>query len=200
MHYNYRYHTPDPYCYPNSDVLVNKLGIEDFDEFEKAESCIAGHKLCAMRDKPVMGKFGFAHLKSIHRAIFSDVYDWAGEIRKGEFLLKGDSLFVLGRNIDVYAKDVFAKLSKENKLRGLPKTQFAERLAYFMGEINVLHPFREGNGRTAREFFRLLSKSAGYTLDWKAVDKNALLNADISAFNKDYDPLVKIIKEIVIRR
>jgi cell filamentation protein len=66
-----------------------------------------------------------------------------------------------------------------------------------MGEVNALHPFREGNGRTCREFFRELSLSAGHILDWGSADKEELLVADVSAFERDYTPLVAILETIV---
>ena len=67
-----------------------------------------------------------------------------------------------------------------------------------MGEINALHPFREGNGRTAREFFRQLSLNAKYTLDFSKTKKEELLTADIEAFNGKYDKLMKILEKAIV--
>jgi cell filamentation protein len=112
----------------------------------------------------------------MHKIIFEDIYEWAGQIRRGDFLSKGNSIFLLGLN----------------------KSKFIERMAYYMGEINALHPFREGNGRTAREFFRQLSLNAKYTLDFSKTGKDDLLTADIDAFNGKYDRLVDILGKVIM--
>jgi cell filamentation protein len=85
----------------------------------------------------------------------------------------------------------------ENNLCRLKKAQFIERMAYYMGEINALHPFREGNGRTAREFFRQLSLNANYVLDFGKVNKDELLTADIEAFDGKYEKLIKILDKAI---
>ena len=91
----------------------------------------------------------------------------------------------------------YEKLKSENFLIGLDKTIFCERLAYFMGELNALHPFREGNGRTSRLYFKQLAKNAGRALTFSNVTIDELLNADISAFNCDYEPLIKVLNKVV---
>jgi cell filamentation protein len=83
-------------------------------------------------------------------------------------------------------------------LCGLDKSEFIEKMAYYMGEINALHPFREGNGRTAREFFRQLSLNAKYPLDFSKTEKKKLLIADIEAFNGSYEKLIRILEKIII--
>jgi len=85
-------------------------------------------------------------------------------------------------------------LQKEKILYGLNKSKFIERMAYYMGEINALHPFREGNGRTSREFFRQLSLNANYILDFGKTEKEKPLTADIEAFNGQYERLIKILE------
>jgi cell filamentation protein len=83
-------------------------------------------------------------------------------------------------------------------LCGLDKQKFVERMAYYMGEINALHPFREGNGRTAREFFRQLSLNAKHTLDFSKTEKEELLTADIEAFSGAYEKLIQILEKIIV--
>jgi addiction module RelB/DinJ family antitoxin len=110
--YDYGYHSPDSYCYPNTSVLINKLNITDGATLHEAERRITALRLAELMDTPVRGRFGFTHLKAIHRAIFSDIYAWAGEIRTGEFLTKGNTIFCLGRHIPSYADNLFAKLKE----------------------------------------------------------------------------------------
>ncbi|GHT57983.1 hypothetical protein FACS1894109_11300 [Spirochaetia bacterium] len=148
-----------------------------------------------IRDMQPMGHFDLNHLCSIHRFIFGDIYKWAGELRCGEFLAKGNSIFCRGQYLKENAAAIFNKLSQENYLKNLEKEKFIELIAFYMGEVNALHPFREGNGRTAREFFRQLLLNADYILDFGTVDKEQLLIADINAFNGKYAPLMKILDE-----
>jgi cell filamentation protein len=134
----------------------------------------------------------------MHKIIFEDIYEWAGQIRRGDFLSKGNSIFCRGQYIVENAKVIFENILKENNLLGLNKSKFIERMAYYMGEINALHPFREGNGRTVREFFRQLSLNAKYTLDFSKTEKDDLLTADIDAFNGKYDRLIYILEKVIM--
>ncbi len=84
-----------------------------------------------------------------------DVYEWAGELRDID-LSKGNSYFANHPHIASAAELIFQKLAKEGYLKGSDVTAFSERAAYYLGEINALHPFREGNGRAQREFIKSL--------------------------------------------
>ena len=99
--------------------------------------------------------------------------------------------------IESMAADIHAKLKSDKFLRGLDKADFIVKLAYYMGEINALHPFREGNGRTQRLYFKQLCLKAGYDLEFRKTQKDILVKADIAAFNKDYSLLVKVLENIV---
>lgn len=195
--YKYSYAENDPYCYPDSKVLINKLNIRDAALLHEAEREITSFKLLELQERPVNGRFGMAHLCEIHRFIFSDIYDWAGVPRTGGFLSKGGTIFAKGEYINDIATQLFAKLAEENKLRGLEKAAFAERLAYYMSEVNALHPFREGNGRATREFFRELGLKAGYHIDYGLTDENTLFRADIEAYAKNYEPLTEVLMIII---
>jgi cell filamentation protein len=96
--------------------------------------------------------------------------------------------------IPAYADSIFGKLRNESWLRGLEKDDFIKRLAYYMGEINALHPFREGNGRTQRVFFVELSRRAKYELDFSQIDPAELLKSDIAAYKKDYSLLISLLE------
>jgi cell filamentation protein len=194
--YDYRYESPDNYVYDGTSVLINKLGIRDDETLREVERRFTAGRIVELSNAPIRGRFGFAHLKKIHAYIFQDLYDWAGKPRRAGFLSKAGAIFCRGEYIDSQAAELFGKLQAEKLLRGLGKEQFIARLAYFMGEVNALHPFREGNGRTSREFFRELSQNVGYTLDWGSADKDELLAADIAAFERDYVPLVAILRQI----
>jgi cell filamentation protein len=196
--YSYAYEGSKNYCYPGTDVLKNKLGIKDNDALTIAEREITSLKLLKLYNKPAIEEFNFETLCKIHEIIFEDIYEWAGQIRRGDFLSKGNSIFCRGPYVVENAKIIFGDISKKNNLCGLNKSKFVERMAYYMGEINALHPFREGNGRTAREFFRQLSLNANYTLDFSKTEKEKLLTADIEAFNGRYEKLIQILEKIIV--
>ena len=133
------------YCYPDSDVLINKLDIRDRDKLQKFERKLTMIRLSELFDNPIKGSFDFKHLKDIHQFIFQDIYDWAGTVRIVD-IAKGN-MFCNVKFIDSQAEEIFLKLKKEKHLSGFSEEDFIKRLAYYFSEINALHPFREGNGR-----------------------------------------------------
>jgi len=193
--YDYSYNGSEGYCYPGTDVLKNKLGIKTDEELTIAEREITSLKLLILYNAPIIKQFNFDTLCKIHKTIFEDIYEWAGQIRTGDFLSKGASIFCRGQFIIENANIIMGKLRTEKYLQGLCKEKFVEKMAYYMGEINALHPFREGNGRTSREFFRQLSLNTNYILDFSKTKNKELLIADIDAFNGKYENLMKILEE-----
>ena len=87
---------------------------------------------------------------------------------------KGDSLFCRYEFIADEGKRIFGQLRQENVLRALPQGEFCERLAYYFGEINALHPFREGNGRTQRVMLVSIAKQAGHSIDFRGVSRETM--------------------------
>jgi cell filamentation protein len=195
--YEYYYEGVEFYCYPNTKILVNKFGLKDSEKLEEIERRITFAKTAEYEKKPLKGKFDFEHFCAIHNFLFCDIYEWAGKIRDGEFMFKGDSMFFRACYIEQGFNDFYRKLQKEDLLQGLSKPEFCKRLAYFMGELDAIHPFREGNGRTSRLYFKQLAQNAGYGLEFSKVTKEALLEADIAAFNCDYSLLVGVLGETI---
>lgn len=143
------------YCYPNSDVLVNKLNIHDNKNLATVERKLVLLKLYTLRQNKNIGNFDIYHFLSIHKFLFEDIYPFAGKIRS-EDIAKGSFRFAKWEYIEDELRKLLDKLSKDN-LKNLSKEEMAKKLAYYMSELNVLHPFREGNGRTIREFIRQLA-------------------------------------------
>ena len=195
--YDYSYEGSEGYFYPGTTVLKNKLGIKNEDALKIAEKEITSLKLLMLYNMPIMDNLDFEHLCKIHKTIFSDIYEWAGNIRTGDFFSKGNSIFCRGQYIQESASKIFTNLNKEKFLIGLKKQIFIERMAYYMGEINALHPFREGNGRTLREYFRQLSINANFILDFSKTNNEKLLQADIEAFNGKYSGLIEILDKAI---
>lgn len=140
---------------------------------------------------PIKGDFDLKHLQAIHKFIFSDIYDWAGKLRTVN-ISKGD-MFQRFDYLEQNCNALFDKLKSENYLMGLSQDELCKKLSYYLSEINVLHPFREGNGRTQRVFIEYLAKANGYCIDFTNVTRISMINACILAFNCEYSLMDKII-------
>ena len=184
--------TQSIYCYPDSNVLKNKLNIRDNKLLKTAEEEITLIKQMELLKNPIKGNFSKAHLMNIHKFIFEDIYSFAGKIRR-EQISKADTLFYPPNLIDRELDKVFAKIKEKNMLRETDEEKVFDNLAYVMAELNIIHPFREGNGRSIREFIRLMAKRMGYDLNWGNVDKKELLEASILSVD-NYKVLIRILK------
>ncbi|MBQ2695331.1 Fic family protein [Candidatus Saccharibacteria bacterium] len=181
----------DPYCYPNTRVLRNKLGIQDFDELYDAERRLAKYRARELFENPLAGRFDLKHLQAIHRYLFQDIYDWAGEIRTVD-IAKGN-LFCRYFAIDAEAERIFGELKREKYLKNINVVDFGKRLAYYFAEINALHPFREGNGRTQREFIRQLAYQNNYFLSFVGVTKDQMMEPSKAGFRMDYSKMEELV-------
>ncbi|HEY7348712.1 MAG TPA: Fic family protein [Ktedonobacterales bacterium] len=168
---------PDPYEYSQyPGVLVNKLNIHNAAQLQEAETVLTAIRISELEAQPLLGRFDLAHLQAIHRSIFQDIYPWAGELRMID-IVKDRSYFASHRYLESSAHALFMRLKQEKHLHGLPRERFTERAAYYLGELNALHPFREGNGRTQRMFLLFLARASGYDLLWHQVTPEHMLRA-----------------------
>jgi cell filamentation protein len=166
----------DPYLYPGTHVLRNLRGLADPELLARFEARRTHRRIAELIDAPVEGAFDVAHLKAIHRHIFQDVYEWAGEFRTVN-ISKGGHLFGLAPFLEPALRQILGGLLTENRLAGLDGQSFARRAAYYLGELNAAHPFREGNGRTQREFIRELGLKAGHYIDWRSATVEEMTEA-----------------------
>ncbi len=164
----------DPYLIPGTTVLKNRLGISSQSELNRLEADFTTTRIWELDQRPTPGKFDLDHLKKIHAHIFQDVYAWAGEHRTIS-ISKGGSMFCLPQHLEFAAEDIFGKLAREHLLKGLSREAFADRAAYFFSEINALHPFREGNGRTQNLFLKQLGRGAGYEVSLEKVGREQMM-------------------------
>lgn len=181
----------DPYCYPNSRVLKNKLNIKDLDKLHTAERRLAKYRAIELFNTPIKGHFDLTHLQKIHAYLFQDIYDWAGEIRTVD-IAKGN-LFCRAFAIHSEAERIFGELKSEKYLKDLAASDISARLAYYLAEINALHPFREGNGRTQREFIRQLAYQNGYFLSYAGITADQMIAASKASFSLNYEPMQALI-------
>lgn len=184
------------YCYPDSSVLKNKLDIRDPVLLRKVEADLSSARQAEIFHIPVAGRFTATHLCNIHRKLLGDVYSFAGHFRR-EDIAKGPTRFVTYSQIKEKLQRLLGQLQQEKWLENVPFEAFAARSAYYMAELNYIHPFREGNGRAIREFMRLLFLHNGYVVQWDAVDVEALLNAMIDSVY-DTAHLEQILKQCLV--
>ncbi len=185
------------YCYKDSNVLINKEEIriaKDLAKFEADTTIIRQYEL--ENENLIKGRFGVAHLKKIHKYIFQDVYPFAGKIRL-EDITKGHTVFCKSEYIAANLENILTKLKNENYLSGLDMGEFSKKAAYYLAEINMVHPFREGNGRTIREFIRQLALRNEYIINWSLIDRDTLLQATIIAVKNDYGPLSECVYQAI---
>jgi len=168
------------YCYPGTKVFKNLLDIRNPEELRHAERISTSARLFELKVNPIEGNFNLDHLKEIHRFMFQDLYEWAGELRAIR-IAKGNMMFAYPENIENQANIYFKELGKEGFLKNLPMEQFCNRLAYYKTEINLLHPFREGNGRAIRELIESLAKHNGYELDFSVINREQYMEAMIKS-------------------
>lgn len=185
------------YCYPNTNTLINKLNIKDEKTLFEAEKKLTLIRLQELQDSPIIGNFDYKHLKDIHHYIFQDLYNWAGELRtveigKGNLFCTTEFLVSYGESVlDNYFKSCYKK-----------RNDFKEFIKVFSSnyaDLNALHPFREGNGRTQREFARLICLKCGYIFDLSKTNHKEMLEASILSFNNaDNSKLEDIFSKAVI--
>lgn len=192
--YDYGYEHDNVYCYPGTDVLKNKLNIHDRDELSVTERDITALRMLQLEKDPIHGQFDFEHLKSIHYFIFRDIYDWAGKVRTVD-ISKGVT-FCHAEYIEIAAENLFKELKNDNsKIMG--RTELIGFLAHYIGELNAIHPFREGNGRSQRTFINELASSHGYYLDFSKITNQEMIEASYHSFNTDDSKMILIIKKII---
>lgn len=184
----------DPYLIPGSDCLKNLLGFTNTPALNDAEEQLTQITMAELAVNPPDNTFDLEQLKEIHKRIFEDVYPFAGKPRTTE-ILKGGKLFLPHALIESVAADTFAELHEENLLRGMAPSEFGSRAGYYLGKINMIHPFREGNGRTQRVLLNQLAQLNGYAIEWSSMSGEAMAVACRVARTEepDYRPLQRLI-------
>lgn len=170
---SYRYIDPDyTYSDPQTGILRNLLGITDKDELIFVESSAVTKRLSELSEKPIKIK-GIESLFEIHKHLFQDIYEWAGQKRKVE-ISKGGKLFFPTNHFDNALRYIDSLITQYKEISRNYKKQLAGKLAEILDNINYLHPFREGNGRAQREFLRLLALEKKLVLNLNPPDNNSI--------------------------
>jgi len=189
----------DPYLDPHSGVLLNKFGLSDHDALAREEQVRTGLRGILLKSNPVPGNFDLEHLQSIHQYIFQDIYDWAGQVRTIS-MAKADlgsvTHFTPPELIKRELDQVFNTLAEENFLRALTRAEFARKAARLLSDINQIHPFRDGNGRTQREFLRQIAESGRHPLHFEVVSRARMVQASIRSAQNDLGMMERLFDEI----
>jgi cell filamentation protein len=187
----------DPYRDPESGVLRNLFGITDPAMLEQADADFSAVRLAQLQLRELPGDYGLTHLRSFHRVVFGDLYPWAGELRTVS-IAKGDP-FCMPQHIESFADDVFTCLAADDHLRGLDRAEFIDKLTGLLGDLNALHSFRDGNGRTQRAFCAQLARHAGHQLRWAPMDPAENITASRASLRGDNTPLHAMLERLVDR-
>lgn len=140
--------------------------------------------------------YHLAYLQSLHRHLFQDLYGWAGEIRTVD-IAKDDTRFCIVSRIEAEAKKVFDRLARQDWLEHCERAELVIAVAEYYGDINMLHPFREGNGRVQRLMFEHLIINAGYQISWWEVEPEDWKQGNIDAVACDYGRLETIFDRCI---
>jgi cell filamentation protein len=197
MNNNYSYDDPDyTYTDPRTGVLRNLVPTSDAKVLAFAESGAVTQRLRELAETPLKIK-NSETLLEIHRHLFQDIYEWAGKPRTVEISKGGRQFFPTSHFPTAFAH-INKLLADYNALADAEKQQLSQKLAELLDVINFLHPFREGNGRTQREFLRLLALQKNWRLNLNPPD-----NADIylrymrGAINGSVPELATLINELL---
>lgn len=187
------FRTWEDYFYPGTTVLRNKLDIRDPVILARADDDLSWQRLVELRDWPIAGKFDVAHYRAVHRYVFQDLYDWAGEFRTTN-MGKGLSEFAKYPLVEQGVGEILLDLHSEDVLRGRTREQFCERGAYYFWALNMIHGFREGNGRAQKEFIRMIGEQGGHRVEWNRVSRGELISAaSLSVQRADHAALVPLL-------
>ena len=195
-----KYYPPSNHIYyENSDVPINKLEIKELEiltEIEKELLVRAYEKLHNELNENI--EFNEKYLSKVHETIFTPLYTWAGKYRTVN-ISKDESMFCLYLNLETFSKEIFTKLKNDNFLKDYEdtskKSEFIDKLSFYICELNVLHPFNEGNGRTLRLFFDMIVTYNGYEyINYEeALENNEYIKASIDCMIADCEKIKAII-------
>ena len=200
MSNSYKYLDPDyTYTDPQSGVLRNLQDIKDPEVLLFVESSAVTKRLQELYKNPIKIKNSDTLLK-IHHHLFQDVYEWAGQVRTVNISKDGKPFFN-GERFNIGFKYIDNLISNYRIINKSNKKQLANQLAIILDHVNYLHPFRDGNGRTQREFLRLLALEKDLTLNLNPPDDNSIYERYMSGtIESDVNTLAELIFELIERQ
>ncbi len=172
----------DPYLQDDGRTLRNKLGIvNDPESLQQAETVFVGLRASELRCNGVPDAQGFGLVKAVHGYLFQDVYEWAGQVRTtslSKLAFEGETArttFTPPKRINQEGSRIFAGVEADRGFRGLDRDAFVGKLARSFVDLNELHPFREGNGRTQRLVWEHVARQAGHDLRFEGISQERMI-------------------------
>jgi cell filamentation protein len=184
----------DPYCYKDTNTLINNLDIKDSELLELAETDISRISSESIDFSPP--PYNFSYLQSIHKTLFSDLYDWAGQPRTIG-MNKGDTMFCRPEYIQHEVEKLFKALAKDHYFQNTSIADLVIKISELYGDLNIIHPFREGNGRSQRILFEHIIVNCGFKISWANVNKDEWIKANINSVHCDYTLLQNIFTRCI---
>lgn len=174
---------------PGVGTLTNRLAITTPEALATAVSECTSRRLAELQASPIRGGFDSSHLQEIHRYLYQDVFDWAGELRRVE---KGD---VPSADLENSLNRLFDRLSRENLLRGLDKDTWTRRATDHIDELRSLHPFLAGNDLAIQEFTTELARKNNLQLEWREAPET---DSDLVAFAEQAERSAQLRRLIML--
>ncbi|EPC01876.1 hypothetical protein L861_19690 [Litchfieldella anticariensis FP35 = DSM 16096] len=184
----------DPYCYEGTSTLRNLLDIHDDKTLEAAERELTLLAAEAIQFSPP--PYDLAYLQELHRQLFGDLYPWAGQIRTID-ISKGETRFCNVQRVEPETHKLFSHLAQNDDFTNLKRNRLVTAIAELYGDLNVIHPFREGNGRAQRLLFEHIVINCGYEISWDGIDQQEWLDANIAAYYCDYGPMTAVFERSI---
>ena len=185
--------------YEGTTCLINKFDAKDEETLEALEAAITLEKIAELETNPIMNTFDIEHYKAIHRFLFEDLFDWAGEFRTVNISKKGTA-FADCKQVEILLANCLKRLSDLNFFCGMPFNRFIDNIVDLYCTTNMIHPFREGNGRTQRVFIAQLIRFNGYEFDFSGIDSDELMIATIHSANGVNDYLKDLFKNNIRKK
>ena len=200
MSNSYKYEDPDyTYTDPNTGILRNIVDISDPEILLFVESSAVTKRMQELYENPLKIK-GVASLFVIHKHLFQDIYEWAGQKRYVEISKDGKQFFSTSHFENAF-RFIDTLILEFKKIKKNHKKEVAVKLAEILDTVNYLHPFREGNGRTQREFLRLLALEKGIVLNLNPPDNKKIYEQYMQGtINSDINTLTKLISELIEKK
>jgi len=181
-------------CYKGTSVLINKFDIRDGVRLDIMEQGLTSALIAKAFIEISFENVDFNFYKMLHKYVFSDIYDWAGEIRKVNMSKKGAN-FCSYEKIEELGTQIFNKLKKNNYLKNFSTEECLDEFTELYCSLNKLHPFREGNGRIQRLFLSMLLDNMGKSIDFTKIDRDVFMIATIKSFTGDTFMLKDIFRD-----
>lgn len=181
----------DPYVYENG-VLINLYGIQDTASLNEIESTYSALNLRELSLNPPEPRFTQQYHIALHHLIFKEVYPWAGELRVVD-ICKASTTFMENEKIADSLEQLFSRLNAVNDCKGMSHAEFSDFMGIFLSQLNFIHPFREGNGRTQRFLISEIARNADFYMDWNTVSPETMNNACIDGIAGQYRKAQRLI-------